>query len=158
MDIFHCRDRLIKSYPVQGQSFLVAKYPHSHGPVHSKLDEPLMTIRTEKALNDNSRPLRLSSYAEPGALTVKKRSNHSPASRTSSRKSLITNVPIVHYSLQNSSCRRFNTILFYTAYNEYRPKRVILEIYDEMAACKSSGREYQTKLDPPPGDRRAGHK
>ena len=32
------------------------------------------------------------------------------------------------------------------AHGEFRTKRVILEIYDEMA----SGRPYQTRLDPPP--------
>jgi len=38
------------------------------------------------------------------------------------------------------------------AYGEYRTKRVILEIYDEMARAAVSGEEYQTRLDPPPAD------
>jgi hypothetical protein len=40
-------------------------------------------------------------------------------------------------------------------FGEYRTKRVILEIYDEMEQAKQSGRPYQTRLDPPPGDPRA---
>jgi hypothetical protein len=40
---------------------------------------------------------------------------------------------------------------------EYRTKRVILEIYDEMEQAKRTGRPYQTRLDPPPGDLRAAH-
>uniref|UniRef100_A0A7V2ZKH4 site-specific DNA-methyltransferase (adenine-specific) n=1 Tax=Ignavibacterium album TaxID=591197 RepID=A0A7V2ZKH4_9BACT len=43
-------------------------------------------------------------------------------------------------------------------YGEYRTKRVILEIYDEMAECKKNGTQYQTKLDPPPADQRVAHK
>lgn len=43
-------------------------------------------------------------------------------------------------------------------YGEYRTKRVILEIYDEMAECKKKGIQYQTKLDPPPADPRVAHK
>lgn len=35
-------------------------------------------------------------------------------------------------------------------HGSYRTKEAILEIYDEMARCKAEGREYQTKLDPPP--------
>ena len=42
-------------------------------------------------------------------------------------------------------------------YGEYRTKRVILEIYDEMAQAKRSGRPYQTRLDPPPADPRVAH-
>jgi len=34
---------------------------------------------------------------------------------------------------------------------EYRTKRVILEIYDEMAEAMRTGKPYQTRLDPPPG-------
>lgn len=40
----------------------------------------------------------------------------------------------------------------------YRTKRLILEIYDAMAACKANGTEYQTLLDPPPGDIRVAHR
>ncbi len=42
-------------------------------------------------------------------------------------------------------------------FGEYRTKRVILEIYDEMAEAIRTGRSYQTRLDPPPGDPRAAH-
>lgn len=35
---------------------------------------------------------------------------------------------------------------------EYRTKRVILEIYDEMQRAMSTGVPYQTRLDPPPAD------
>ena len=37
------------------------------------------------------------------------------------------------------------------AHGEYRTKRVILEIYDEMAKAIETGEPYQTRLDPPPG-------
>ena len=37
------------------------------------------------------------------------------------------------------------------AHGEYRTKRVILEIYDEMAQAIETGQPYQTRLDPPPG-------
>jgi hypothetical protein len=37
-------------------------------------------------------------------------------------------------------------------YGEYRTKRVILEIYDEMKEAMASGVGYQTWLDPPPAD------
>lgn len=40
------------------------------------------------------------------------------------------------------------------AHGEYRTKRVILEIYDEMAEAARSGKPYQTRLDPPPADPR----
>ena len=43
-------------------------------------------------------------------------------------------------------------------YGEYRTKKLILEIYDEMAECKKNGTQYQTKLDPPPADPRVVHK
>jgi hypothetical protein len=43
------------------------------------------------------------------------------------------------------------------AYGEYRTKRVILEIYDEMAEAIRSGKPYQTRLDPPPADPRVAH-
>ena len=42
-------------------------------------------------------------------------------------------------------------------HGEYRTKRVILEIYDEMEQAKRTSRAYQTRLDPPPGDPRAAH-
>lgn len=42
-------------------------------------------------------------------------------------------------------------------WGEYRTKRVILEIYDEMTEAMRSGKPYQTRLDPPPGDPRCCH-
>ncbi len=42
-------------------------------------------------------------------------------------------------------------------FGEYRTKRVILEIYDEMLRAQQTGKPYQTRLDPPPGDARAAH-
>jgi hypothetical protein len=36
-------------------------------------------------------------------------------------------------------------------FNEYRTKRVILEMYDAMQEALRTGRLYQTRLDPPPG-------
>jgi hypothetical protein len=42
-------------------------------------------------------------------------------------------------------------------FGEYRTKRVILEIYDEMAEAIRTGRPYQTRLDPPPGSPLAAH-
>lgn len=36
------------------------------------------------------------------------------------------------------------------AHGEYRTKRVILEIYDQMARATGTGQPYQTPLDPPP--------
>ena len=44
-----------------------------------------------------------------------------------------------------------------TVHGEYRTKRVILEIYDEMALCSARGYEYQTRLSPPPADPSAAH-
>jgi len=38
------------------------------------------------------------------------------------------------------------------AHGEYRTKRVILEIYDQMARAAETGQPYQTLLDPPPAD------
>ena len=38
------------------------------------------------------------------------------------------------------------------AHGEYRSKRVILEIYDEMRLAMESGAAYQTRLDPPPAN------
>jgi hypothetical protein len=43
------------------------------------------------------------------------------------------------------------------AHGEYRTKRVILEIYDEMAEAVRSRKPYQTRLDPPPADPRVAH-
>jgi hypothetical protein len=43
------------------------------------------------------------------------------------------------------------------AHGEYRTKRVILEIYDEMAEAAHTGTPYQTRLDPPPADPRVAH-
>ena len=42
-------------------------------------------------------------------------------------------------------------------HGEYRTKRVILEIYDEMAEAQSTGGAYQTRLDPPPADPSVAH-
>jgi len=43
------------------------------------------------------------------------------------------------------------------ANGEYRTKRVILEIYDAMAAASKSGKPYQTLLSPPPADPSVAH-
>ncbi|WP_162141327.1 hypothetical protein [Paucidesulfovibrio longus] len=43
------------------------------------------------------------------------------------------------------------------AYGEYRTKRVILEIYDELQQAMATGKPYQTRLDPPPADPRCCH-
>ena len=37
-------------------------------------------------------------------------------------------------------------------HGEYRTKRVILEIYDEMQRATRTGRPYRTRLVPPPAD------
>lgn len=37
-------------------------------------------------------------------------------------------------------------------YKEYRTKRVILEVYDEMYKAMRTGKSYQTRLNPPPAD------
>jgi len=42
-------------------------------------------------------------------------------------------------------------------YGEYRTKRVILEIYNDMAEAQRTGTVYQTRLDPPPADPRVAH-
>ena len=42
-------------------------------------------------------------------------------------------------------------------HGEYRTKRVILEIYDEMAEAIRTGTPYKTRLDPPPADPRCCH-
>lgn len=39
----------------------------------------------------------------------------------------------------------------------YRTKLAILEVYDEMARCRAEGREYQTRLDPPPAHPSLAH-
>lgn len=43
------------------------------------------------------------------------------------------------------------------AHGEYRTKRLILEIYDELAEAIATARPYQTRLDPPPADPRVAH-
>jgi hypothetical protein len=43
------------------------------------------------------------------------------------------------------------------AHGEYRTKRVILEIYDEMQEAIETGKPYRTRLDPPPADPRCAH-
>lgn len=42
-------------------------------------------------------------------------------------------------------------------HGEYRTKRVILDIYDEMAEAMRTGASYRTRLDPPLGDPRYCH-
>ena len=42
-------------------------------------------------------------------------------------------------------------------HGEYRTKRTILEIYDAMQHAIATGHPYQTRLDPPPADRRCCH-
>jgi hypothetical protein len=42
-------------------------------------------------------------------------------------------------------------------YGEYRTKRVILEIYDEMQRAMESGVSYRARLDPPPADPGVAH-
>ncbi|WP_341252767.1 Eco57I restriction-modification methylase domain-containing protein [Euzebya pacifica] len=37
-------------------------------------------------------------------------------------------------------------------HDEYRTKRLILEIYEDLAKCLATGDPYQTRLDPPPAD------
>ncbi len=37
-------------------------------------------------------------------------------------------------------------------HGEYRTKRLILEIYDDLAECLATDTPYQTRLDPPPAD------
>lgn len=43
------------------------------------------------------------------------------------------------------------------AHGEYRTKRVILDIYDELALSSRTGRAYVSRLDPPPADPRVAH-
>jgi hypothetical protein len=42
-------------------------------------------------------------------------------------------------------------------FGEYRTKRIILEIYDVMQEAIRTGKPYQTRLNPPPGDPRCCH-
>ena len=42
-------------------------------------------------------------------------------------------------------------------YGEYRTRRLILEMYDEMASAIRARAAYQTRLDPPPADPRVAH-
>ena len=42
-------------------------------------------------------------------------------------------------------------------YGEYRTKRVIMEIYDEMRQAIESGVPYETRLEPPPADTAMAH-
>jgi len=42
-------------------------------------------------------------------------------------------------------------------YGEYRTKRVILEIYDEMKRAMETGEAYRSRLEPGPGDRAMAH-
>ncbi len=42
-------------------------------------------------------------------------------------------------------------------YGEYRTKRVILEIYDEMKRAMEMGEVYRTRLEPGLGDRAVAH-
>ena len=44
-----------------------------------------------------------------------------------------------------------------TRHGGYRTRRVILEIYDEMARAMAGGEPYRTRLDPPPADPRVAH-
>jgi hypothetical protein len=43
------------------------------------------------------------------------------------------------------------------ACGEYRTKRLILDIYDQMAEAERTGVPYQTRLDPPPADPRVAY-
>jgi len=42
-------------------------------------------------------------------------------------------------------------------YGEYRTKRVILEIYDEMWRAMETGERYRTRLVPGPADKAVAH-
>ena len=42
-------------------------------------------------------------------------------------------------------------------FGEYRTKRVILEVYDELRRAMEVGEVYRTRLVPPAGDRAVGH-
>jgi len=41
--------------------------------------------------------------------------------------------------------------------DDYRTRRVILDIYDALAESMRTGQPYQTRLDPPPADPRCCH-
>jgi len=43
------------------------------------------------------------------------------------------------------------------AFGEYRTKRVILEVFDEMRRAMERGEAYRTRLVPPPADRSVAH-
>jgi hypothetical protein len=43
-------------------------------------------------------------------------------------------------------------------HGEYRTKRVILEIYDDLAKASASGHRYETRLDPPPAADECRHR
>jgi len=43
------------------------------------------------------------------------------------------------------------------AHGEYRTKRVIPEIHDEMVPAMATGEPYRIRLDPPPADPRVAH-
>lgn len=42
-------------------------------------------------------------------------------------------------------------------HGEFRTKRIILEVYDEMAEAARTGKPYQTRLSPPPADPSVAH-
>jgi hypothetical protein len=42
-------------------------------------------------------------------------------------------------------------------YGEYRTKRVILEMYDEMTRAMETWEPYRTRLEPPPADPEVAH-
>lgn len=42
-------------------------------------------------------------------------------------------------------------------FGEYKTKKTILKIYDEMAEATRTGKPYKTRLDPPPADFRVAH-
>jgi len=43
------------------------------------------------------------------------------------------------------------------AFGEYRTRKVVLEMYDDMAEAIRTGKPYQTCVDPPPADPRVAH-
>jgi hypothetical protein len=58
-----------------------------------------------------------------------------------------------------TSCKRFRLLKrkHEKEYGEYRTKRVILEMYDEMRRAMETGEVYRTRLVPGPGDRTVAH-
>jgi hypothetical protein len=42
-------------------------------------------------------------------------------------------------------------------YGEYRTKRVIVEMYDEIRSAMETGEVYRTRLEPPPADATVAH-